>query len=40
MVIANSKVEALEVKSSRLRKDVISTMDEGNSSKERVKDFV
>ena len=37
MVMANSKVEALEAESSRLRKNLISTMDEGNSSKERLK---
>ena len=37
MVMANSKVEALEAESSRLRKNLISTMDEGNSSKEKVK---
>ena len=37
VVMANSKVEALEAESSRLRKNLISSMDEGNSSKERVK---
>ena len=35
--MANSKVKVLEAESSRLRKDLITAMDEGNSSKERIK---
>ena len=36
-VMANFKVEALEVEASRLRKDLISTMDDNNASKEKIK---
>ena len=35
--MATSKVEALEVKASSLRKDLIVTMDVNNSSKEKIK---
>ena len=34
---AGSKVEVLEVKNSKLRKDLISTMDEANTTKEKEK---
>ncbi|KAK9998102.1 hypothetical protein SO802_017705 [Lithocarpus litseifolius] len=36
-VVAGSKVEALEVERSKLRKELISAMDEGNATKEKVK---
>ena len=36
-VMATSKVEALEVEASSLRKDLIVTMDVNNSSKEKIK---
>lgn len=36
-VVATSKVEALEAKASRLRKDLIESMDAHNTSKEQVK---
>ena len=36
-VMANSKVEALEVEASGLRKDLIATMDTNNASKEQLK---
>ena len=36
-VVANSKVEALEAEASGLRKDLISTMDSLNTSKEQVR---
>ena len=36
-VVANSKVEALEAEASGLRKDLISTMDSLNASKEQVR---
>lgn len=35
--MANSKVEALEAESSKLRKDLITAMDIGNKVKEQVK---
>ena len=35
-VVANSKVEALEAEASGLRKDLITTMDSLNASKEQV----
>nr|POF08465.1 hypothetical protein CFP56_46005 [Quercus suber] len=37
VVVVGSKVEALEAKSSKLRKELISVMDEGNTTKEKVK---
>ena len=37
VVMANSKVEVLEAKSSRLRKELITAMDGGNKVKEQVK---
>lgn len=37
VVVANSKVEALEAEGSLLRKDLIATMDESNASKEKIK---
>ena len=36
VVVANSKVEALETEASGLRKDLITTMDSLNVSKEQV----
>ena len=36
-VMANSKVEALEVEASGLRKDLIAAMDANNASKEQLK---
>ena len=36
-VVANSKVEALEAEASSLRKDLITTMDSLNISKEQVR---
>ena len=36
-VVANSKVEALEAEASGLRKDLITTMDSLNTSKEQVR---
>lgn len=39
-VVTGSKVETLEAESSKLRKELISTMDEGNSTKEKVKALV
>ena len=37
VVVANSKVEALEAGGSRLRRDLIATMDDNNASKEKLK---
>lgn len=37
VVVANSKVEALEAKGSHLRRDLIATMDDNNESKEKLK---
>ena len=37
VVMATSKVEALEAEASGLRKDLIVAMDEDNSSKEKIK---
>ena len=37
VVMATSKAEALEVEASRLRKDLISAMDDNNASKEKIK---
>lgn len=37
VVVANSKVEALEAKGSRLRKDLRAVMDESNASNEKIK---
>ena len=37
VVMATSKVEALEAEASRLRKDLIAAMDAHNTSKEQVK---
>ena len=34
-----SKVEALEVENSKLRKELISTMDEANTAKEKAKNL-
>lgn len=39
VVMADFKVEALEAESSKLRKDLISEMEEGNASKEKVKNL-
>lgn len=39
-VVANSKVEALKAEGSRLRKDLIATMDNNNASKEKNQSFV
>lgn len=39
-VVANSKVEALKAEGSRLRKDLIATMDNNNASKEKYQSFV
>lgn len=39
-VMAGSKVETLEAESSKLRKELISAMDEGNSTREKVKALV
>lgn len=36
-VVAGSKVEALEAKGSRLRKDLITMMDDNYASKEKIK---
>lgn len=37
VILANSKVEPLEAKSSRLRKDLISAKEERNTALEKVK---
>ena len=37
VVVATSKAEALEVKASRLRRDLIAMMDANNASKEKIK---
>lgn len=37
VILTNSKVEPLEAKSSRLRKDLISVMEERNTALEKVK---
>lgn len=37
VVVANSKVEALEAEGSRLRKDFIAAMDKSNAFKEKIK---
>lgn len=37
VIMAGSNVEALEAKSSRLRKDLIAIMDGGNKIRERIK---
>ena len=37
VAMVGSKVEALEVESSKLKKELISTMDKGNTTKEKVK---
>ena len=39
VVVANSKVESLESKSSKLRKDLIETMDQVMKAKEKVKEL-
>ena len=39
-VVASSKVEALEVERSKLRKELISIMDKGNTTKEKVKALI
>ena len=39
VVVANSKVESLEAKSSKLRKDLIETMDQVMKAKEKVKEL-
>ena len=39
VVMATSKVEALEAEASGLRRDLIVAMDESNSSKEKIKDL-
>ena len=38
MVVANSKVESMKAKSSRLRKDLIEAMDEATKAKGKVKE--
>ena len=37
VAMVGSKVEALEVESSKLKKELISAMDKGNTTKEKVK---
>ena len=37
MVVANSKVDSVEAKSSRLRKDLIEAIDQSTNAKEKVK---
>ena len=37
VVVVNSKVEALEAKGSRLRKDLIAVMYDSNASREKIK---
>ena len=39
-VLAGSKVEALEAENAKLRRDLISAMDEANTSKKKAKDLV
>ena len=39
MVVANSKVESMKAKSSRLRKDLIKAMDEATKAKGKVKEL-
>lgn len=39
VIIANSKVESIEAKSSKLRKDLIKAMDETNKAKEKIKEL-
>lgn len=39
VILTNSKVEPLEAKSSRLRKDLISVMEERNTALEKVKNL-
>ena len=39
VVVANSKVKSLEAKSSKLRKDLIETMDQVMKAKEKVKEL-
>ena len=40
VVLAGSKVEALEAENAKLRRDLISAMDEANTSKKKAKDLV
>ena len=40
VVMATSKAEALEVKASRLRKDLVATMDAHNTSKGQIKALI
>ena len=37
VVVVNSKLESIEVESSKLRKDLIAAMDETNKANEKVK---
>lgn len=39
VIVANSKVESIEAKSSKLRKDLIKAMDETNKAKEKIKEL-
>ena len=39
MVVANSKVESMKAKSSRLQKDLIKAMDEATKAKGKVKEL-
>ena len=40
VVMANSKVNALEVEGSTLRKELIAAMDDGNQMKEKIKALI
>ena len=39
VVVVNSKLESIEVESSKLRKDLIAAMDETNKANEKVKEL-
>lgn len=39
VVVAGSKVVALEVESSKIRKELVGAIDEGNTAKERIKNL-
>ena len=39
VVVANSKVDSIEVESSKLRKDLIKAMDQSTKAKEKVKEL-
>ena len=38
-MVVNSKLESVEVESSRLRKDLIEAMDETNKAREKIKEL-